>query len=56
MLIYCSNDFHFVLPSYDEAINSRSTQPPSFDDVVNSGEQNQGTNDGIVFTLLSIYF
>jgi len=41
MLIYCSNDFHFILPTYDEAINSRSSQPPSFEDVPTSREQNQ---------------
>jgi len=41
MLIYCSHDFHFILPTYDEAINSRSSQPPSFEDVPTSREQNQ---------------
>ena len=45
MLIYCSNDFHFILPTYDEAINSRSSQPPSFEDVPTSGEQRQESGD-----------
>ena len=55
MLIYCSNDFHFFLPTYDEAVNNRSepTQPPSFDDVVNNGEQ---SNEGILSTFVSFHF
>ena len=38
MLIYCSNDFHFFLPSYDEAMRSRPAEPPPFDAVVNEGD------------------
>ena len=51
MLIYCSNDFHFFLPTYDEAVSNRSepAQPPSFDDVVNNGEQSQNQNNEGIF-------
>lgn len=38
MLIYCSNDFHFFLPSYDEAMRSRPAEPPPFDAVVNEAD------------------
>lgn len=45
MLIYCSNDFHFFLPTYDEAVRSRPAEPPPFEAVVNNGEQTTQTND-----------
>lgn len=48
MLIYCSNDFHFFLPTYDEAVRSRSAEPPPFDAVVsNGGDATQTSNPGI---------
>ena len=28
--LYYSNDFHLVLPSYDEAIQGRRSQPPPY--------------------------
>lgn len=41
MLIYYSNDYHFFLPSYDEAMRARPTEPPPFEEAVNSQNDNQ---------------
>ena len=52
MLIYCSNDFHFFLPSYDEAMRSRPAEPPPFDAVVNEGDgATQNDTAGILWVL-----
>lgn len=44
MLIYCSNDFHFFLPSYDEAMRSRPAEPPPFETVVSDDDDATASN------------
>ena len=46
MLIYCSNDFHFFLPSYDEAMRSRPAEPPPFETVVSDDDDATASNPG----------
>ncbi len=53
MLIYYSNDYHFFLPSYDEAMRARPTEPPPFEEAVNSQNDNQSAQneEGMIITV-----
>ena len=40
-----ARDVHFILPSYDEAINQVDRSPPPFESVVNRGSDTSNNNE-----------